>query len=179
MLVAVNILHIFRSDAAEFSLKVICDGFKHLQLTAQLKLTVSENLLFIKLEKLAVNNRWINLTIPDDSQTYLHHHLSLSLPAHRRSTPSCTSSPNHVWPSAVWRTAPTAPQWSTVTTVPYRTGSSTTTPVWRWPDASTSAPLIIFSKLLLAVAPEVSRLVNVRLRVQAGGSFSSCVVSVL
>lgn len=98
--------------------------------------------------KCAVRNRWVHLRTTDDSQTYLHHHLSLSLPAGRRSAPSSTSSPNHVWPSVVWRTARTAPQWSTVTTAPFSPGPSTTSQDWGWLSASTSVPLITFCRLL-------------------------------
>ena len=104
-----------------------------------------------------------------------------SLSAGCRSTPSSTSSPNHVWPSAVWRMAPTAPPWSTVTTVPYSRGSSTTTLAWRLLATFTSVPRIIFSKLKSALGghvggpPEVSRVAQVKRRIEADGHFSCSV----
>lgn len=72
-----------------------------------------------------------------------------------------------------------APLWSTVTTVQYSRGSSTTTLVWRSLDTSTSVPRIIFSKLKSALGgyggPEVSRLAQVRLRIEVGGHHSCSV----
>lgn len=126
-----------------------------------------------------MKRKWIH-SISDDALTYLHYRLSLLLPACCRSTPFCTLSPNHVWPSAVLRTAPTAPLLSTVTTVPSRPGSCTATPARMWRDTSSTVPLIIFYSTLLlwgAAEPEVSRFVQIRLKVEAGVHFSCSVVT--
>lgn len=74
-----------------------------------------------------------------------------------------------------------APLWSTVTTVQYSRGSSTTTLVWRSLDTSTSVPRIIFSKLKSALGGyggrEVSRLAQVRCRIEVGGHHSCSVAT--